>query len=311
MSENVSQAAEAIRQGLLVAFPTETVYGLGANAFDPIAVARIFEAKARPHFDPLIVHLSALEEVANVAEPLPEAAQRLAARFWPGPLTLVLPKKPVIPDIVTAGLPTVAVRVPNHPLALALLRSAKVPIAAPSANRFGGLSPTRAEDVRAQLGDVVAEVIDGGPCAVGLESTIVSFVADRPMLLRPGGAPVEDIEAIIGPLHVPKDDEHRSASPGRQLRHYAPRTPITLDLGEARAHEKIGLLTFHPPAGSGAFEVVEVLSPQGDLREAAANLFAALRRLDAAGLDIIFAAPVPEHGLGRAIMDRLRRAARR
>lgn len=297
-----------------MAFPTETVYGLGAHALDERAVARIFEAKGRPTFDPLIVHVPHLEAARALISELPPAAAALAARFWPGPLTLVLPKTSRVPDLVTAGHPTVALRVPNHPVALALLEEAGCPVAAPSANPFGAISPTTAEHVRAQLGDRVDLILDGGPTTVGVESTIVAFLDGGPTLLRPGGLPLEALEAAIGPVSIPPEAALTTLSPGRLTRHYAPRRPLTLlpgPVGAAQPEGKVGLLAFTPPALPERFAHVEVLSAGGDLGEAAARLFAALRRLDAADLEAIWAEPVPEVGLGRAIMDRLRRARAR
>lgn len=305
----MEQAVEALLHGAqLVAFPTETVYGLGADALNPRAVARIFEAKNRPSFDPVIVHVRRLEDVFDLVSTfLPEAIQ-LAEHFWPGPLTLVLEKKPVVPDIVTAGQPTVGVRIPAHAMALELLDRVRIPIAAPSANRFGSVSPTTAEHVEEQLGDAVDVILDGGACPVGVESTIISFAAKRPMLLRPGGTPLEAIEAVIGEVDVPPPDQLSSASPGRAAKHYATRTPLLLDPADVGG-KRAGLLTLTEPEDATPYDAIEVLSPTGDLREAAANLFAAMRRLDTADLDVIVATPVPEVGLGRAIMDRLRRAA--
>ena len=308
---NIEHAARIIRAGGVVAFPTETVYGLGANALDARAVARVFELKARPQFDPLIVHVADSSQLEHLAEALPAAANELVRRFWPGPLTVVVPKRELVPDIVTAGLPSVAVRQPNHPLALGLLRAAAVPIAAPSANRFGGVSPTTAAHVAEEFRDQVDMILDGGPCRVGIESTIVSFVEDRPTLLRPGAVAAEEIERIVGPLAIPAVGAVLPQAPGMLPRHYAPRTPLVLcsegvPIGPER---RLGLLSLTVPADCHGFAAIEILSESGDLREAAANLFAALRRLDAHGLDLIVARPVPEQGLGRAIMDRLRRAA--
>lgn len=307
VSQDVRAAAEAIREGRLVAFPTETVYGLGAHAMDVAAVAKIFEAKQRPRFDPLIVHVASLDAAKALFRDPPAALDLLAEALWPGPLTVVANKIDAVPDLVTAGHPTVAVRIPRHPLALELLDAAGVPIAAPSANRFGSVSPTRAEHVVEQLKDAVAYVLDGGPCDVGVESTIVSLV-DRPTLLRPGGVALETLERILGAIEIPREDEHKTASPGRLSRHYATATPLFVDPREAPAG-RIGLLSLELPSDPSGYEVVEVLSPTGDLSEAAQRLFAAMRRLDALGLDAIVAAPFPEVGLGRAIMDRLRRAA--
>jgi L-threonylcarbamoyladenylate synthase len=315
--QELTAAAEALRAGKLVGLPTETVYGLGANALDPEAVARVFEAKGRPRFDPLIVHVPDAEAARGLVLEWPETAEALAAAAWPGPLTLVLPKRPEVPDLVTAGLPSVAVRVPGHPLTLALLRKAGVPVAAPSANRFGGVSPTTAEHVRSELGERVELVLDGGPCRTGVESTVLSLLEERPRLLRPGGFPLEEIETLVGevlpPPETAPDDPGGKASPGLLSRHYATRTPLrlaaTLDeaffLAEGR---RAGLLQVTGVAPAG-FAVVEELSPERDLVQAAAGLFAAMRRLDEAGLDLIVACPPAPEGLGRAIADRLRRAA--
>lgn len=308
---DIDAAAAILRRGGIVAFPTETVYGLGAHALDALAVARVFEAKGRPLFDPLIVHIAESEALGSVAAEVPLAARELARRFWPGPLTLVLPKRPEVPDLTTAGLPTVAVRVPDHHLALDLLRRAGVPVAAPSANPFGRVSPTRAEHVIEQLAGDVDAILDGGPCRVGVESTIVSLAGARPVLLRTGGVPREDVEAVLGPMERHPEEEGRPLAPGTLASHYAPRAPVilaapgTFELPSGR----VGLLALREPQNRAGYAAVEVLSPAGDLREAAARLFAALRRLDARGLDLIVAEPVPDHGLGGAIMDRLRRAA--
>lgn len=310
--ENIERAAKFIREGNVVAFPTETVYGLGASAFDARAVARIFELKARPRFDPLIVHIASLTEVESLAASIPRAARKLAEQFWPGPLTLVLPKHPIVPDIVTAGLPSVAIRQPDHPVALALIRAAGVPIAAPSANQFGRTSPTTAAHVDEQFGEQLELILDGGSCRVGVESTIVSFVEPTPVLLRPGGVPLEDIEAAIGSVAVQTSDGDRPLAPGQLPSHYAPRTPLRLlhaSDSPQLAGQRVGLLSFRRPLNSAGLTAVEILSEEGDLCEAAANLFAAIRRLDAQRLDLIVAESVPETGLGRAIMDRLRRAS--
>ncbi|NWF93323.1 MAG: threonylcarbamoyl-AMP synthase [Syntrophaceae bacterium] len=312
-SEVIHRAAEIIREGGIVAFPTETVYGLGANAFDPLAVARIFEVKRRPLFDPLIIHIARPSDVRKIVLKIPTKAKHLIDRFWPGPLTVVLLKRPEVPDIVTAGLPTVAVRMPDHPLALRLIEEADCPIAAPSANLFGYLSPTTADHVRDQLGDQVDLILDGGPCEVGLESTILSVVEERPVLLRPGGVPLEEIESIIGEVDRALVEEDKPTAPGMLRRHYAPRTPIVLDWCEDNLDfcrgKRIGLLAFQEPKNFLKFDQIEVLSKKGDFREAAASLFSAIRRLDALNLDLILAEAVPEVGLGRAIMDRLRRAS--
>lgn len=307
--EEIAAAAAALRAGELVVFPTETVYGLGAHARDTDAVARIFEVKGRPRFDPLIVHLAAPAAVDGVARAVPDAARALAEAFWPGPLTLILPKRPDIPDLVTAGHDTVGVRVPHHPVAHALLAEVGLPIAAPSANRFTHVSPTTADHVRGQL--AVDRILDGGPCPVGVESTIVAVLDGRPTLLRPGGLSVEALEGVVGPVEIPAGAALTTLSPGRHERHYAPGTPLRIEADPTPRGPKEGLLTLTPPDDDAGWARVEVLSPTGDLREAAAGLFAALRRLDAAGLEGIAATPVPEAGLGRAIMDRLQRARAR
>jgi L-threonylcarbamoyladenylate synthase len=328
-SGEISRAAEMLRAGGLVAFPTETVYGLGAHAFDERAVARIFDVKGRPRFDPLIVHVASREELARLVVDVPPAAWKLADRFWPGPLTLVLGKHADVPDLVTAGCPTVAVRIPDHEVALALLLAADLPVAAPSANLFGRISPTTAAHVLEQLGDSVDLILDGGPCRVGVESTVVQVTASGAVLLRPGGTPLEEIEAAIGKVTVPPAlpvaENAALLSPGTLPQHYAPRTPLTLlgvagdlsavlDSQDGRTKSaplRVGLLSFANPAVRESLAMIEVLSPSGDLCEAAANFFAALRRLDAGGLDLIVAEMFPEQGLGRALNDRLRRAAHR
>jgi L-threonylcarbamoyladenylate synthase len=272
----------------------------------------VFEVKKRPCFDPLIVHVADPVDVKKLAKEIPSNAKKLTKRFWPGPLTVVVLKEENIPDIVTAGLPSLAIRMPNHPMALALIEESKCPIAAPSANLFGYLSPTTAEHVRDQLGDQVDLILDGGPCPVGVESTIVSFLQEEPMLLRPGGVSLEEIESVIGKVEtLPFKD--RPTAPGMLPKHYAPRTPIVLDWGEKNLDrykdKNIGLLVFQESRNSPKLHPTEILSKKGDLREAAANLFAAIRRLDALNLDLIVATSIPEVGLGRAIVDRLRHAA--
>lgn len=316
----IARAATRLRAGGLVAFPTETVYGLGANALDARAVANIYAVKHRPRFDPLIVHVADAVSAADYATGIDGRARRLMERFWPGPLTLVLPKRPVVPDIVTAGLDTVAVRQPAHPVALDLLRAARFPIAAPSANPFGYVSPTTAAHVRDMLGPALDEIIDGGPCSVGVESTVLALDGPRAVLLRPGGVTLEQLESVIGKIDTPSSSGDSARpdprSPGTLPSHYAPRVPLVLlQPGQAVPRpaqgERVGLLTFAPRADAPGYAVTEHLSVNGDVIEAAANLFAALRRLDAQDLQRVIVEPVPETGLGRAIMDRLRRAAAR
>lgn len=311
--ELIHQAAEIIKRGGIVAFPTETVYGLGADAFNSLAIARIFDVKGRPYFDPLIVHVANHADLEKLVIKIPSHAKKLMERFWPGPLTVVLLKREDVPDIVTSGLPTIAVRMPKHPMTLSLIELAGSPIVGPSANPFGYVSPTTASHVRDQLGDQVDFILDGGSCEVGVESTIVSFVEGEPRLLRPGGVPLEEVESVIGTVAIGSINKEKPAAPGMLPRHYAPRTPILIDWSEENLNtyrdKKVGLLAFQKPRNVLKFSHVEVLSKKGDLREAAANLFSAIHRLDALNLDLILAEVVPEVGLGRAIMDRLRRAS--
>ncbi len=315
INENeIYRAALIIKKGGLVAFPTETVYGLGADAFNPAAVARIFEVKKRPKFDPLIVHISRTEELDSVVQKPSGLINSLIDVFWPGPLTLVLPKKADLPDIVTSGLSSVGVRMPDHPVALKLIEMAETPIAAPSANPFGRISPTSAAHVKKYLGSSVDMIIDYGSCSVGVESTILSLVDEkRPVLLRPGGIPVEEIIRITGPVYPPDMMIADVLAPGMLPRHYSPRTPVRmLEDYFYKPNDskklKIGLLSLKKPMESSRYHAVEVLSESGDLAEAASNLFAALHRLDCAGLDIILAEHMPETGMGATIADRIRRA---
>jgi L-threonylcarbamoyladenylate synthase len=307
----VSRAAGIIRSGGVVVFPTETVYGIGANALDPEAVSRIFEIKERPLIDPLIVHVAEMAQVGTLAREIPPKARALGRRFWPGPLTLVLPKQEVVPHLVTAGLPSVAIRMPEHPIARMLIRESGCPIAAPSANTFGRTSPTTLDHLEPELARAVDAVINGGPCRVGVESTIVSFCEDRPTVLRPGGVPVEEIERTIGEVEIRLKAEKTPRAPGMLDSHYAPETPLVLKRADAAdaTDGRVGLLAFRRPEEGQKFAAVEVLSPSGDLREAASNLYSALHRLDAEELDCIVAEPLPGTGLGRAIMDRLQRAS--
>ena len=307
--EAIREGGLTIRGGGLVAFPTETVYGLGSSAFNPNAVARIFEVKRRPRFDPIIVHVADFKEVERICVKVDRRARMLIGRFWPGPLTLVLPKSRIVPDIVTAGLETVAVRMPSHPVALELIKEAGVPIAAPSANLFGHLSPTTAEHVKEQIGEEIDLIIDGGKCPIGVESTVLDLTGE-PAILRPGGLPIEEIEKVIGKVEISPISKVPRA-PGQLPRHYSPRTTIKILKGEKpKVPEGIraGLLAFKEPKDKPPFKMVKILSPLGDLREAAANLFSFLHELDKASLDIIYVEPVPEIGLGKAIMDRLRKA---
>lgn len=303
----IARAAKALKEGELVAFPTETVYGLGGDATNAHAVARIFELKGRPRFNPLIVHVSGMEEAQKFAD-FSDMALTLAEAFWPGELTLVLPKAPgcAIADLATAGLDTIALRIPAHPVAQALLEEAKVPVAAPSANRSGHVSPTCAAHVEADLGNGPAFILDGGPAPLGIESTVVDVTGDGSRLLRPGAVARTDIEAVMACPLASGEDTARPASPGMLASHYAPRARLRLDAKKAGEGE--ALLAFGPnvPATSGP---VINLSETGDLREAAANLFAGLRELDATCADTIAVMAIPQEGLGEAINDRLRRGA--
>jgi L-threonylcarbamoyladenylate synthase len=300
----IARAAALLRSGKLVAFPTETVYGLGSDATNDHAVAGIFAAKARPRFNPLIVHVRDRSDAERLA--VFNSSAHHAARFWPGPLTLVLPRQPSagLSLLASAGLDTVAVRAPAHPVAQALLHEAGRPIAAPSANRSGRVSPTEAEHVVEDLGDAVALILDDGPTPVGLESTVLDLSGEAPALLRPGAVTFEALTELLGPIALPAAAPPKS--PGMLASHYAPRLPVRIAATEARPGE--ALLAFGPDAPPGFTEVLW-LSRAGDLAEAAANLFAMLRRLDQPSFTAIAVMPIPEHGLGRAINDRLRRAA--
>jgi len=307
--QQLDRAAALLRKGAVVAFPTETVYGLGAAALDARAVARIFEIKARPAFDPLIVHVADEAMLEAIVESVPARAHALIERFWPGPLTIVMRKRAAVPDLVTAGLPTVAIRMPAHPVARDLIARARMPLAAPSANPFGYLSPTRAEHVERLLGERVDLVIDGGSTQHGIESTIV-VLEPEPALLRPGVIAAEAIEEIVGPLAREHADASGLLAPGRLPQHYAPATPIRLieDPTRVPPAERVNaaLLAFREPAGG--YRETRVLSASGDLREAAAHLFGYLHELDRSGVARIDAQRVPMEGIGIAIMDRLERA---
>ncbi len=317
---DLATAQRLLETGQLVGIPTETVYGLAANALDVKAIAQIFQVKNRPAFDPLIVHSESLARMKPFLGDIPDAARQLADAFWPGPITLLLPRNKTIPDLVTSGLDTVGVRVPNHPLTLKLLRALPFPVAAPSANPFGYLSPTTAQHVADQLGGQIPYILDGGPCAVGVESTIVSFDEEQPTVLRLGGITVDQIEAVIGPVSVRNHSTDNPAAPGMLTHHYAPRKPLVLVSGRQisdgsrlsqSAFSGAGALVFQDLLLEIPAQNQMLLSPTGDLGEAAQQLFAHLRALDALPIDIIYAELVPETGLGRAINDRLRRAAAR
>lgn len=309
---DVRYAADLLRQGQLVAIPTETVYGLAANALDIIAVARIFAAKNRPHFDPLIIHGQSLHALAPYVQDVPEQAHMLANMVWPGPLTLLLPRTHRVPDLVTAGSDRVAVRVPDHPLTLALLAQLDFPLAAPSANPFGYISPTTAAHVAAQLGNKVGYILDGGAADVGVESTIVGWEDGQATVYRLGGLPLELLRDVLGTVDV-RTSSSNPLAPGMLASHYAPRTPVKAANRETwlatPPTDGVGALVWRQPLPGIPLSKQRVLSVAGDDTEAAANLFAYLRELDALDLTEIWAEWAPETGLGRAINDRLRRAA--
>lgn len=313
IGQDLTQAGKLLAEGELVAIPTETVYGLGANAYDEKAVAKIFEAKNRPTFDPLIVHTHNIEQVQKFTGNFPEKAKKLAEKFWPGSLTILLEKNDLVPDLVTSGLPTVAVRIPNHPLTLELLKQLDFPLAAPSANPFGYISPTTALHVEAQLEGKVSYIIDGGYCRVGIESTIVEVKEDKATIYRLGGISVEDIEAVIGKVEEVRHSSSNPKASGMLKSHYAPIKPMVIgDIGALLANydnNKVGILSFRQTKTQVPKEHQVILSPEGNLTEAAQRLFAGMRYLDSLPIDIILAELMPEEGLGRAINDRIRRAA--
>jgi L-threonylcarbamoyladenylate synthase len=307
---DIETALRCLKNGQLVGIPTETVYGLAANALDAAAVAKIFSAKNRPFFDPLIVHTHALSEVHRYVRSIPEKARMLAEVFWPGPLTLVLPKAELIPDLVTAGQDTVGIRVPSHPLCLELLRKLDFPVAAPSANPFGYVSPTTAQHVVDQLGDKVCYVLDGGPCSVGVESTIVGFREEEPVIYRLGGTSIEAIVSVVGPVLEQISASSNPTAPGQLDVHYSPKCRVILsDDALATDSFDIAYLRYHKTLPHIAADRQMILSPHQNAEEAAINLFAMLRKLDSQGFRCIVAELLPEVGLGRAINDRLRRAA--
>ncbi|MDB4835359.1 L-threonylcarbamoyladenylate synthase [Cyclobacteriaceae bacterium] len=306
---DIQRAVDALRANDVVGIPTETVYGLSANALNDQAVMNIFATKNRPSFNPLILHTNSLEKVEDFVKEFPPQAKQLAKKFWPGPLTLLLPKSDIVPDAVTSGSPLVAVRVPDHLLTLSLLEQLDFPLAAPSANKFGRISPTDAQAVYHQLGDEVAYILDGGDCGVGIESTIIGFENDEPIIYRVGGLSVEMIEAEIGLVSVNAKSHERPKTSGMLKSHYAPETPFHVGdipslLKKFEGH-KIAVVSFQK-------EYQEqnnfVLTPTGDLEEAARNLFKFMNKLDALEVDVILAEYVPNEGLGRGVNDRLQRA---
>lgn len=307
-------AAEFLRAGKLVAIPTETVYGLAGNAMDPEVLLNIFAVKNRPHFDPLILHMASAEMMDELAYAIPATARKLADAFWPGPLTLVLPRRDHVPDLACSGLDTVALRIPDHPMTRSLLGMLAFPLAAPSANPFGYISPTSPRHVLDQLEGSIAMVLDGGPCRVGLESSIVGFEGERAILYRLGGLSREQLESICGPMELALNHSADPRAPGQLKSHYAPRVPLFLGDPALLAWEhpgrRLGVLAFNT-LPEGPWVASRVLSETADLAEAARNFFGMLRELDRSELDIILAEKLPDEGLGRAVNDRLERAATR
>jgi L-threonylcarbamoyladenylate synthase len=314
IGKDIDAAATLLKRGELVAIPTETVYGLAGNALDEHAITRIFEAKNRPAFDPLIVHVPDLTAAELYVEEIPAEARQLAEKFWPGPLTILLKKREQISDLVTAGLPTVGIRCPRHPLTRKLLMAIDFPLAAPSANPFGYVSPTSAEHVNEQLGSKIPYILDGGRCKIGIESTIVDLSGKQPVILRKGATTAEEIGQVLGkPVELAAHSSSRPSAPGQLQTHYATRVPLRLvSIPEELSYvdkKKTGVLSFRKRYSGFEAGHHKVLSPSGKLDEAARNLFQYLRELDKKPIDLILAEELPEEGLGRAINDRLRRAA--
>ncbi|MEO5980305.1 MAG: L-threonylcarbamoyladenylate synthase [Chryseolinea sp.] len=310
IGKDISHARALLEGGDLVAIPTETVYGLAGNALDPDSVAKIFETKNRPHFDPLIIHVPDFDHVDKYVSQMPAKAILLAQKFWPGPMTMVMKKRSHVPDLVSAGLETIGIRCPDHDLTRELLRSLAFPLAAPSANPFGYVSPTTAQHVDDQLGQKIKYILDGGPCPIGIESTIVGFEGDNVVIYRMGGVTVEAIESIVGRVGIHTHSTSNPKAPGQLHSHYAPGKKILLgnisELVAAHRSEKIGIISFQKRYTKD-FNIV--LSKAGSLQEAAKSLFSALREVDKMPVDLVITELVPDHGLGRAINDRLKRAS--
>lgn len=313
IGKDILKAKIYLDRGEVVAIPTETVYGLAGNATNPDAVAQIFKVKNRPHFDPLILHTHNLAAVQHLLQEIPEKAYKLSQKFWPGPVTILLEKKTLLPDLITAGMNRVAVRVPNHPLSFELLRKLDYPLVAPSANPFGYISPTSAKHVEDQLGNQIKYILDGGTCNIGIESTIVGWEGDKSIIYRLGGVTKEALEDILGPIELLPHSSSNPKAPGMLKSHYAPRKKIILgnldELIEEYKDKKLGIIAFKETILAKADIKQVILAPDGEMETAAKNLFSSLRALDEENVDIILAEEVPSHGLGRAINDRLRRAA--
>jgi L-threonylcarbamoyladenylate synthase len=316
ISDNLKKAVEILTQNKLVAIPTETVYGLAGNIYSDEAVLKIFEMKKRPLLNPLIVHIHDIKQLEELTSYIPEKARLLVSSFWPGPLTLVLKKNLCVPDLITAGKDTVAIRMPNHPVTLALLEQLSFPIAAPSANPFGCISPTKAMHVKDYFGDKLEMVLEGGDCSSGIESTIIGFEKDQPILYRLGAISIEEIELVIGDLKIKNKNEINPDAPGMLSKHYAPKTSTYLvkDIEtslKSFPDKKIGIVSFSKRIDVQHFIHQEILSEKGDLREAATNLYTTLHRLDKLKLDVIIAERLPDIGLGKSINDRLERATKK
>ena len=316
ITTNIEEAIVALESNNIIALPTETVYGLAGNAHSESAIEKIFALKNRPHYNPLIVHIKSAGYLQQVAKNIPAVALQLADTFWPGPLTLVLEKQDHIPDIVTGGKNTVGIRVPNHPVALELLEQLKFPLAAPSANPFGSISPTTAGHVDNYFSETLDVILEGGPCIKGIESTIIGFENGQAMLYRQGSTKVEDIEKITGPLQIRVHANNESVvAPGMLSKHYAPKTTTILTDNisseiEKNLDKRIGILQFKPTTLPSFVIAIETLSQTGDIEEAAKNLYAAMHRLDYQNLDLIIAQKMPAYGMGLAINDKLERAAK-
>ena len=315
ISTDLSKAVELLNNEELVAIPTETVYGLAGNIFSEKAVKAIFETKERPFFNPLIVHIPNIDYLETIVEAIPEKAKLLAEAFWPGPITLVLKKKSIIPDLITGGKDTVAVRIPNHPTTLELLNQLEFPLAAPSANPFNRISPTKAEHVESYFKDKIKMVLDGGACKSGIESTIIGFENGEPIIYRLGSTSIEAIEAVVGTIEIKNKKEVAPDAPGMLERHYAPKTKTILtshlkEAVEANKNLRIGLLTYNDILNDDAIHFKIVLSEGKNLEEAASKLYDALHQLDQQDLDLIIAERLPDYGLGKSINDRLTRATK-
>ena len=316
VSKDISKAIDILQRGELVSIPTETVYGLAGNIFSESAIKKIFEMKKRPMFNPLIVHLASLDQLNEIVRHIPEKAKLLAEAFWPGPLTLILSKQKHIPDLVTAGKDTVGVRIPRHPITLELLRQLKFPLAAPSANPFGNISPTSSTHVKNYFDGVLEMVLEGGECQSGIESTIVGFQKEEPVVYRLGSTSLEAIENIVGKVSIQNKKETAPNAPGMLSRHYAPETHTFLvdDAAEfikQYPDKKIGVISFDKEIIVPQITVQRVLSIKGDLEEATSLLYATMHELDSLDLDMIVAQRFPDYGLGKSINDRLQRATKR